>query len=78
MATELPRIISKRELRQIIPLSPQHILRLEKLNRFPKRIRIGARRVGWRLSDVIAWIAEREAQSRGAAPAATKISSAVD
>ena len=63
MATELPRIVSKREPRLMIPLSPQHILRLEKQGRFPKRIQIGARRVGWRLSDVEQWIAERAAST---------------
>jgi prophage regulatory protein len=59
MSSALPRIVTRRELRQIIPYSPQHILRLEKQGKFPKRIQIGARRVGWYLSDVEAWLAER-------------------
>lgn len=63
MASELPRIITKRELRQMVPYTPQHILRLEKLGRFPKRIRFGERRVGWLLSDVEAWIAARRSVS---------------
>ncbi len=63
MASELPRIITKRELRQMVPYTPQHILRLEKLGRFPKRIRFGERRVGWLLSDVEAWIAARRSAS---------------
>jgi hypothetical protein len=29
MSNELPRIITKRELRLIVPYSPQHILRLK-------------------------------------------------
>lgn len=61
MSLELPRVITKRELRQIVPYTPQHILRLEKLGRFPKRIRFGERRVGWLLSDVETWIATRKA-----------------
>lgn len=57
MNSGLPRIITKRELRQMVPYSPQYILKLEKRGRFPKRIRLGERRVGWLLSDVEAWIA---------------------
>jgi len=59
MNTVLPRVVTRRELRQIVPFSPQHILRLEKQGKFPKRIKIGARRVGWYLSDVEAWLAGR-------------------
>ena len=54
-----PRLITKRELRQIIPYTPQHILRLEKLGRFPSRIRLGENRVAWLLSEVEEWIAAR-------------------
>jgi prophage regulatory protein len=59
----LPRIITRRELRLIVPYTPQHILRLEKRGKFPKRIQIGERRVGWYLVEVEAWLAAR---SRGA------------
>ena len=59
MSNALPRIVTKRELRQIVPYSPQHILRLEKQGNFPRRIQIGARRVGWYLSEVETWLAER-------------------
>jgi prophage regulatory protein len=63
MTTALPRIVTKKELRLMVPYTPQHILRLEKQNKFPRRIRIGERRVGWRLSDIEAWLAQRERQS---------------
>ena len=53
------RIISKKMLLEIVPFSAQHILRMEKQGRFPRRIRLGARRVGWRLTDIEAWINER-------------------
>ena len=59
MTNVLPRIVTRRELRLIVPFSPQHILRLEKQGRFPKRIKIGLRRVGWYLSDVEKWVADR-------------------
>lgn len=59
MLSSLPRIITKRELREMVPYSPQHILRLEKRGVFPKRIVIGPGRVGWRLSDIETWLAQR-------------------
>ena len=59
MTANIPRIITKKELRLLVPFSPQHILRLEKRGQFPKRIRIGERRVGWWLHEVMAWIDER-------------------
>lgn len=63
MNSPLPRIVTRKELRQIVPYTPQHILRLEKKNQFPKRIVMGPRRVGWRLSDIEAWLNERAAAS---------------
>jgi len=33
-----------------------HILRLEKKGKFPKRIKVGERRVGWWLHEVMAWL----------------------
>src|SRR6516225_9596815 len=62
---ELPRIITKKELRLIVPYSPQHILRLEKRGKFPKRVQLGARRVGWYLHEVRGWLQQR---SRGTTP----------
>lgn len=55
----VPRIITKKELRLIVPYCSQHILRLEKRNEFPKRVQIGARRVGWWQHEVLAWLAHR-------------------
>jgi prophage regulatory protein len=56
------RLITKRELGQMVPYTPQHILRLEKQGKFPRRIQVGANRVGWLLSEVHAWIAARVAE----------------
>ena len=53
----LPRIITKKELRLIVPYTPQHILRLERRGKFPKRVQVGARRVGWFLVEVEEWLA---------------------
>lgn len=59
MSSDLPRMITKRELRQIVPYSPQHIGRLEKRGLFPKRTIIGPRRVGWWLHEVMEWLDTR-------------------
>jgi prophage regulatory protein len=55
------RLITKRELCQLVPYTPQHILRLEKRGKFPRRIQVGPNRVAWLLSEVEAWISERVA-----------------
>jgi prophage regulatory protein len=56
----LPVIITKKQLLLIVPYTPQHILRLEKKGKFPRRIRIGPRRVGWYLAEIEAWLAQCE------------------
>jgi predicted DNA-binding transcriptional regulator AlpA len=43
----------------MVPLSPQHILRLEKRGEFPKRIPVAKRRVGWWLHEVLAHLAKQ-------------------
>lgn len=53
------RIITQKELRLLVPYTPQHIRRLEKAGRFPLRIRIGPNRIGWRLIEIEVWIASR-------------------
>jgi prophage regulatory protein len=63
MSDVLPRVITRKELRQLVPYTPQHIHRLEKKGEFPKRIKIGKRRVGWWLHEVLAWLAERSGKS---------------
>jgi len=59
MSSDLPRMITKRELCLIVPYSPQHIGRLEKQGLFPKRVTIGLRRVGWWLHEVQEWLNTR-------------------
>jgi prophage regulatory protein len=57
------RIITQKELRLVVPYTPQHILRLEKAGKFPPRIRLGQNRVGWFVIEIEAWIASRRAAS---------------
>ena len=59
MNEHLPRVITRRELRRLVPYCPQHILRLEKKGKFPKRIKVGERRVGWWLHEVMAWLDQK-------------------
>lgn len=53
------RIISKRQLRELVLYSPQHIARLEAAGQFPKRVRLGNNRVGWVEAEVLEWLQER-------------------
>lgn len=59
------RLITGAELRQIVPYTSQHILRLEKTGKFPCRIKVGPNRVAWLLSEVEAWVAARVAERDG-------------
>ena len=53
------RILSKRQLRELVLYSPQHIQRLENAGKFPKRIQLGPNRVGWVEDEVLDWLRER-------------------
>jgi prophage regulatory protein len=53
------RILSKRQVKELVLYSPQHIARLEAAGQFPKRVRLGANRVGWVESEVLDWLQER-------------------
>lgn len=50
------RILSKRQLKELVLYSPQHVARLEKAGQFPKRIQLGASRVGWVEEEVLDWL----------------------
>lgn len=50
------RILSKRQLKELVLYSPQHISRLEKAGKFPKRVQLGPNRVGWVESEVLDWL----------------------
>jgi prophage regulatory protein len=60
-ARKTARIIRAAERRRRVPFSDMHIWRLEQAGKFPKRIKLGDRRVGWDLDEVIAWIESRKA-----------------
>jgi len=58
----IEKILRKPELFARIQLSDASIWRLERLGKFPKRIKIGSAAVGWLESEVIAWLAAKAAE----------------
>ena len=56
----IDRIVSAKERRSLIPYSDMHVWRLEQADEFPRRIRLGANRVGWSLQALQAWIAAKK------------------
>jgi prophage regulatory protein len=53
------RILSKRQLKELVLYSPQHVSRLEKAGLFPKRVHLGPSRVGWVEAEVLDWLQQR-------------------
>ncbi len=53
------RILSKRQVKELVLYSPQHIARLEKAGQFPKRVQLGPSRVGWVEDEVLDWLQTR-------------------
>ena len=53
------KILSKRQLKELVLYSPQHVARLEKAGQFPLRVNLGPNRVGWVESEVLDWLNER-------------------
>jgi prophage regulatory protein len=53
------RLLSKRQLKELVLYSPQHIARLEKAGKFPKRVQLGPNRVGWVEDEVLDWLQGR-------------------
>jgi prophage regulatory protein len=53
------RILSKRQLKEMVLHSPQHVARPEYAGTFPKRIQIGPNRMGWVEAGVLDWLQER-------------------
>lgn len=53
------RILSKRQLKELVLYSPQHVARLEKAGQFPKRVQLGPNRVGWVEEEILDWLQSR-------------------
>ncbi len=53
------RLLSKRQLKELVLYSPQHVARLEAAGRFPKRVKLGQCRVGLIEQEVLDWLQKR-------------------
>src|SRR4051794_38273727 len=56
------RLLSKRQLKELVLYCPQHVQRLEDAKRFPKRVRLGngpRSRVGWIECEFMEWLQKR-------------------
>ena len=56
VVSESKRLIDRKELRRLVPVSPSQIYRWEKDGLFPKRRQIGPCRVAWSYAEVLEWI----------------------
>ena len=52
-------MLSKRQVKELVLYSPQHISRLEAAGQFPKRVHLGHNRVGWLEDEVLDWLQKR-------------------
>ena len=65
MRSIVMRLLSKRQVKELVLYSPQHVARLEAAGQFPKRVQLGQNRVGWVEAEVLEWLRERiEARDR--------------
>ncbi len=58
----MDKLISRKQLKELVLYSPQHIQRLENAGQFPKRVRLGngpRSRVGWLHQEVQDWLQKR-------------------
>ena len=53
------KMLSKRQVKELVLYSPQHIARLEAAGEFPKRVQLGQNRVGWIEDEVLDWLQSR-------------------
>ena len=58
---EPTKILRRKEVQAATGLSRSSIYQMMNEGRFPRPIRLGLAAVGWRLADLEAWLASREA-----------------
>ena len=72
ISTSIPnvplQVLRLPEVRKVTGLCRSMTYQLEAEHRFPRRIKIGARAVGWVEGEVQEWIVQRIEQSRGSVP----------
>lgn len=50
------KLLSRKQISELVLYSPTHIARLEKSGEFPKRVRLGNCRVGWLEDEILSWL----------------------
>jgi prophage regulatory protein len=55
----MAQIIRKSQLQEFTGLSPRHIDRLEKAGKFPSRLQLGPKSVGWYENEISEWLNNR-------------------
>lgn len=58
-AETLPQLMLAAEVAALVRYSRVHLRRLEQEGRFPRRVRLGANRVGWIRAEVDQWLMDR-------------------
>lgn len=61
--SSITRLINRKTLLAMVPLSDRSIYNMEKRGDFPARIALTSRNVAWELSAVESWIQERKSTS---------------
>ena len=60
--TKADRVLSLAEVQRVAgDISRSTLWRWQAEGLFPKRLKLGPRRIGWRESEVLEWVANREA-----------------
>ena len=54
--SNIQRLLSLKQVKEIVPYSTMQIYRLEKAGAFPRRIKIGQQRVAWAESEIQQWV----------------------
>jgi predicted DNA-binding transcriptional regulator AlpA len=76
--SQQPTVDAMLNLSQVCKLvlySPSQIYRLIANGSFPDRVRLGPARVGWRTSDIAAWLASRRPGSEAALSSSAEVQS---
>ncbi len=55
----MKKILSQKQVLEIIPYSSSSLWRKEKAGEFPARIQLGPNRCGWREEEILAWLDAR-------------------
>ena len=58
--TSAERLLTVKQVREIVPVTRQHLYTLSRTCDFPAPLQLSNNRIAWRESEVIAWIETRK------------------